>query len=73
VVGKTIVQPTQTEVIAAVPGHPGQPAKREIELITLTTCHPQFSARQRLIVHGILVAQYGKTPGQKPAELSVGT
>ncbi len=73
VVGKTIVRPTQAEVIAPVPGRPGQPAKREIELITLTTCHPQFSARQRLIVHGVLVAQYRKVPGQRPAELTVGT
>ncbi len=70
VVGKVIVRPTQTEVIAPMPGHPGRPAKREIKLITLTTCHPQFSARQRLIVHGILVAQYRKTPGQRPAELT---
>jgi len=73
VVGKTIVQPTQTEVIAPIPGHPDQPAKREIGLITLTTCHPQFSARQRLIVHGVLVAQYRKIPGERPAELTVGT
>jgi sortase A len=37
-------------------------------LITLTTCHPRFSARQRLIVHGVLVAQYPRT-GQRPPEL----
>ncbi|MGH3933753.1 MAG: class E sortase [Pseudonocardiaceae bacterium] len=70
VVGKAIVLPSQTEVIAPVPGRPGQAAKRDIELITLTTCHPQFSNRQRLIVHGILVAQYEKTAGQRPAELT---
>jgi sortase A len=70
VVGKTIVLPSQTEVIAAVPGQPGKPGKQDIELITLTTCHPPFSARQRLIVHGILVAQYEKTTGQRPAELT---
>ncbi|MGH3753828.1 MAG: class E sortase [Pseudonocardiaceae bacterium] len=73
VVGKAIVRPTQTEVIAPIPGHPGRSAKREIGLITLTTCHPQFSARQRLIVHGILVAQYAKIPGERPAELTVNT
>jgi sortase A len=69
VVGKTIVLPAQTEVIAAVPGQPGQPGQRDMALITLTTCHPPFSARQRLIVHGILVAQYEKIAGQRPAEL----
>ncbi len=70
VVGKAIVLPSQTEVIAPVPGRPDLAAKRDIELITLTTCHPQFSNRQRLIVHGILVAQYEKIAGQRPAELT---
>jgi sortase (surface protein transpeptidase) len=72
--GKTIVLPSQTEVIDAVPGEPGLvlPAKRQVGLITLTTCHPQFSARERLIVHGVLVAQYPKIAGQLPAELTAG-
>ncbi len=70
VVGKAIVLPSQDDVIAPVPGQPGLPAKQDIELITMTTCHPQFSNRQRLIVHGILVAQYPKVAGQRPAELT---
>lgn len=71
VVGKTIVLPSQVEVIAPVPGQPGRaPASR---LITLTTCHPQFSARQRLIVHGVLVASSRKVAGQRPAELTAGS
>lgn len=71
VVGKQIVLPSQTEVIAPVPGRPGAaPSGDRAELITLTTCHPQFSARQRLIVHGVLVAQYPKVAGQRPAELT---
>lgn len=72
VVGKEIVLPSQREVIAPVPGKPdlALPPDQEARLITLTTCHPQFSARQRLIVHGILVAQYPKVPGQRPAELN---
>ncbi|MGH3720941.1 MAG: class E sortase [Pseudonocardiaceae bacterium] len=71
VVGKTIVEPTQVTVISPVPGQPGlAPANR---LITLTTCHPQFSARERLIVHGVLVASYRKVEGQQPAELTAGS
>jgi sortase (surface protein transpeptidase) len=70
VVGKAIVLPSQEEVIAPVPGQPDLPPKQDIELITLTTCHPQFSNRQRLIVHGILVAQYPKVAGQRPPELT---
>ena len=70
VVGKTIVLPGQVDVIAPVPGQPGRaPANR---LITLTTCNPQFSAAQRLIVHGVLVASYRKADGQRPAELTAG-
>lgn len=72
VVGKEIVSPSQVEVIAPVPGHPGlTPSTGLASLITLTTCHPQFSARERLIVHGELVATYPKVPGQRPAELDV--
>jgi sortase A len=71
VVGKTIVTPSQIDVIAPVPGQPGEypPADR---LITLTTCHPQFSARERLIVHGVQVASYRKFAGERPAELTAG-
>ncbi len=70
VVGKTIVLPSQIEVIAPVPGQPGRtPVNR---LITLTTCHPQFSASQRLIIHGVMVASYKKTDGQRPVELTAG-
>ncbi|MDQ3762397.1 MAG: class E sortase [Actinomycetota bacterium] len=71
VVGKAIVLPAQLEVIAPVPGHPDRvrPASR---LITLTTCHPPFSAQQRLIVHGVLVASYRKVAGERPVELTAG-
>jgi sortase A len=47
-----IVRPSQVDVIAPVPGDPAAvPTER---LITLTTCHPMFSARERFIVHGVL-------------------
>ncbi|MGH4014207.1 MAG: class E sortase [Gammaproteobacteria bacterium] len=73
VAGKEIVLPWQGEVIAPVPGSPDlAPPADPAELITLTTCHPQFSARERLIVHGVLVAQYPKVPGQRPGELTAG-
>jgi sortase A len=68
VVGKTVVLPSQVDVIAPVPGHPGRAGSER--LITLTTCHPQFSASQRLIVHGVLDASYRKVAGEQPAELN---
>ncbi|MFI0464939.1 class E sortase [Saccharopolyspora sp. 5N102] len=74
VVGRSIVLPEQGEVIFPVPGQPPEllPRDQQIRLITLTTCHPEFSAEQRLIVHGVLVKQYPKdpaNPGLRPAEL----
>ncbi len=47
-----VVYPRNTEVIAPVPGKPGAVATER--MITLTTCHPMYSARQRFIVHGVL-------------------
>lgn len=47
-----VVLPRQTEVIAPVPGQPGVEPDRAT--ITLTTCHPMWSARERYIVHGEL-------------------
>lgn len=63
-VGQEIVSPTQADVVAVVPHHSDltPSASQEAHLITLTTCHPRFSARQRLIVHGVLVMQYPKDP-----------
>ncbi|ASK65452.1 class E sortase [Brachybacterium avium] len=44
-----IVQPEDVEVIAPTPGRPGvDPTER---MLTLTACHPMFSARERIIVH----------------------
>ena len=61
-----IVKPSATEVIAPVPGDPGAtPTER---MITLTTCHPMFSARERFIVHGVL-DYWAPTADGIPAEL----
>ncbi|PID53461.1 MAG: class E sortase [Micrococcales bacterium] len=44
-----IVAPTQVDVVAPVPGSPGtEPRQR---LMTMTSCHPMYSARQRYIIH----------------------
>ncbi|WP_199424712.1 class E sortase [Actinotalea solisilvae] len=47
-----VVLPHQVEVIAPVPNQPdAAPTER---WMTLTTCHPMFSARERFIVHATL-------------------
>ena len=47
-----VVSPTQTEVLAPVPGQPG--AAPTEAMMTLTTCHPMYSARERYVVHAVL-------------------
>lgn len=47
-----VVSPAQTEVLAPVPGQPGVvPTEAQM---TLTTCHPMYSARERYVVHAVL-------------------
>jgi sortase A len=58
---KTIVAPTATEVTLPVPGDPA--AKPVDRLLTLTTCHPKYSAKQRLIVRAELTAASRKSDG----------
>ncbi|MDM8085161.1 class E sortase [Cellulomonas cellasea] len=61
-----IVTPQDVDVIAPAPGQPGvEPTERTI---TLTTCHPMFSARERYIVHGVL-DYWAPVADGTPAEL----
>lgn len=47
-----IVSPDRVEVVAPVPNQPdAEPSER---LMTLTACHPMYSARERYIVHAAL-------------------
>lgn len=48
-----VVTPQQTEVLTPVPSQPGVEA--ETGVLTLTTCHPMYSNRERLITHAELV------------------
>ena len=49
-----IVYPRQVEVVSPVPGlMPGDPLPELTRrFITMTACHPMYSARQRFVVHG---------------------
>jgi sortase (surface protein transpeptidase) len=67
-VGQEIVTPSQGEVISPVPHYSGElPASQY--LMTLTTCHPRFSDRERLIVHAVMTNNYPKASGFLPPEL----
>jgi sortase A len=47
-----VVGPRQVDVVAAVPG--SLDAFPTEALMTLTTCHPMYSARERYVVHAVL-------------------
>jgi sortase A len=56
-----IVVPTQVEVVAPVPDQPGAtPTER---WLTLTACHPKYSAAQRYIVFAQLTKSYPRAQG----------
>lgn len=52
VTARRIVAPYRVDVVAPVPGRAGRSAEPGKRLITLTTCHPKYSARERFVVHG---------------------
>ena len=56
--GKTVVQPSQTEVLD----------QTEEARLTLTTCEPRFSARRRLVITAVL--QDEPLPATQPASTS---
>jgi sortase A len=64
VTASEIVSPNAVEVTLPVPRQPDvEPTQR---LLTLTTCHPRYSARQRLIVFAEMVETRPKTDGAPP-------
>ncbi len=65
-----IVYPREYDVVSPVPNTPfGDPnVKRDNRYITLTACHPRFSARQRFVVHGTL-AYWSPVSEGTPKEL----
>lgn len=64
--GSEVVQPSAVEVTLPVPRRRGVAPKEA--LLTLTTCEPRYSARQRLIVSAVLEDAVPKSVG-RPAAL----
>lgn len=64
---RAIVDPSQVSVLLPVPNQPGVVPTEK--LMTLTTCHPQFSAKQRLILYAVLDATLDKAQGAAPPAL----
>lgn len=64
--GHQIVPPSQVSVLLPVPDQPGVDASAAT--LTMTSCHPEFSARERFVVHATLAATYPHAEGV-PAEV----
>jgi sortase A len=65
VTGTRIVAPTAVEVTLPVPGRPG--VEPTSSVLTLTTCHPRYSARQRMVVFSDLEQTMPKADGEPAA------
>lgn len=58
----SIVDPSDVGVIAPVPNSPGaEPTKR---YLTMTACHPKFSAKERIIAHAVFDTWQPKSAGR---------
>ncbi|MDL4816759.1 class E sortase [Actinomadura opuntiae] len=65
VTDRRIVKPTEVDVTAPVPFHPGRrPTGR---MITLTTCHPKYSAAKRMIIFGALASAVPRVRSSAPS------
>jgi sortase A len=69
--GREIVGPNAVQVLDPVPDHPDAAVTRA--LLTLTTCHPKYSANQRMIVHAVLSRAVPNRGTVLPRELPGGT
>ena len=65
--GRSITLPSDVGTIAPVPGTDNVEASEG--LITLTTCHPQFSNAERMIIHAMETDHQPKVAGERPAVL----
>ena len=73
VFGREITLPTDYAQVLPIPHVDSNDIPADAQrMITLTTCHPQFSDAQRMIIHGVLVRSYSKSAGFLPPELAEG-
>lgn len=71
--GRIITTPGDVSTIAPVPGDTAStPNPDLLPMLTLTTCHPQFSNAERMIIHAVLVDRQPKNGDERPAILAQG-
>lgn len=67
--GRHITHPGDIGVIFPVPGADFSAPASEA-LLTLTTCHPQFSNAERMIIHAMATETLDKESGERPSALN---
>jgi sortase A len=68
--GREIIDPSDGEVLYSVPDHALGTTPTE-RLMTMTTCHPKFTAQKRMVYHALLTATYKKADGSSPMPAAV--
>lgn len=69
IVSSEIVLPTDVRVVLPVPNQPG--AKPTQAMLTMTSCHPEFSSRERYVQHAVLDQTLPRAGGLPPEVLAV--
>lgn len=65
-----ITTPSNISTIAPVPGkEDSTPESAGLSMITLTTCHPQISNAERMVIHAVFDRVEAKNGNKTPAEL----
>jgi sortase A len=68
---REIVDPTDVAAaIYPVPDQPDPNKKPTLKLLTFSSCHPEYSARQRYVIHAMLTDTLPKGPGVFPPVLT---
>ena len=65
--GREIVSPDAVQVVDPVPDSPGATPTRA--LMTMTTCHPKYTANTRMVLHAALARAVDASGTQIPKEL----
>lgn len=53
---REIVAPTAVQVAYPVPDQPDPAKTPTLKLLTFTSCHPEYSARERYVIHAMLIS-----------------
>jgi sortase A len=67
---REIVVPTHVEVAYPVPDQTDPNKKPTLKVLTFTSCHPEYSASHRYVIHALLTDTLDKGPGVFPPALT---